>query len=91
MRDAENALAPRRAFRANLHNQIVKLEHEKGPERKLAELRDLLGKAELDDVEDEKEIEILKRKAIRESETAKWDAIREVPSGFCSLDMFRTD
>ncbi|KAF8626533.1 hypothetical protein AX15_004836 [Amanita polypyramis BW_CC] len=77
LRDAENALAPRRASRVNLQSLIAKLEHERGSERKLAELRDLLRKAELEDEDDEKEIEIIKRKAIRESEAAKWEAIRE--------------
>lgn len=79
LRDAETALAPRRTYRANLYNQIGRLEHDqlKGSERKLAELRDLLKKAELDDQVHEREIEILKRKAVRESESAKWEAIRE--------------
>jgi len=77
LRAAENAIAPRRAMRANLHNQIVRMEHEKGPEKKVAELKDLLRKVEHDDQPQEKEIEILKRKAIRENEAAKWQAIRE--------------
>ncbi|KAK2461867.1 hypothetical protein APHAL10511_006330 [Amanita phalloides] len=77
LRDAENAMTPRRSLRANLRNQIAKLEHEKGSERKLAELQGLLKKVELDDQAHENEMEILKRKALRESEVAKWDAIRE--------------
>lgn len=56
------------------------MEHEKGPEKKVAELKDLLRKVEQDDQPQENEIQILKRKAIRESETAKWQAIREVTS-----------
>jgi hypothetical protein len=80
LRAAENAIAPRRAMRANLHNQIVRMEHEKGPEKKVAELKDLLRKVEQEDQPHEKGIEILKRKAIKESEAAKWQAIREVTS-----------
>ena len=69
-------------MRANLHNQIVRMQHDqpKGSERKLAELKELLRKVEMEDQPHEKEIEILKRKAIRESEAAKWQAIREVTS-----------
>ena len=80
LRNAENAIEPRRTMRANLHNQIVRMQHDqpKGSERKLAELKELLRKVELEDQPHEKEIEILKRKAIRESEAAKWQAIREV-------------
>ncbi|KAF8642355.1 hypothetical protein AX16_009624 [Volvariella volvacea WC 439] len=79
LRDAENALAPRRTQRANLQTQIVRLEHDqqRGGERKIAELRDQIRKAEQEDLQQEKEIELLKRKAIRESENAKWEAIRE--------------
>lgn len=80
LRDAETAIAPRRTMRTNLQNQIGKLEHEvqKGQDKKLAELRDQLRKAEMDDAGQEREIELLKRKAARESERLKWDAIREV-------------
>jgi len=41
-------------------------------------LKDQLRKAELNDAGQEREIEILKRKAVRESEKLKWEAIREV-------------
>jgi hypothetical protein len=80
LRDAEAALAPKRNFRAGLRTQIARIEHnqEKGMERKLPELRQALAKAELVDEPLEKELEILKRKALRESEAQKWDAIREV-------------
>ena len=80
LRNAETAIAPRRAMRVNLHNQIVRMLHDqpKGSERKLAELKELLRKTELEDQPHENEFEILKRKAIRESEAAKWQAIREV-------------
>jgi len=47
-------------------------------ERKIAELKEQIRKAEFDDGPQEKEIELLKRKAVRESEQLKWEAFREV-------------
>ena len=80
LRDLETSITPRRNIRAGLRLQISRLEHEqqKGAERKLADLRDQLKKAEADDQPAEREIEIMKRKAVRESEQHKWDALREV-------------
>lgn len=80
MRDAETAITPRRNIRTSLENQIARLENDqqKGGDKKIAELRDQLRKAELDDAGQEREIDILKRKAVRESEKFKWEAIREV-------------
>jgi Eisosome component PIL1 len=82
LRDLETSIAPRRNIRAGLNLQISRLEHEqqKGAEKKLADLRDQLKKAEADDQPAEREIEIMKRKAVRESEQHKWDALREVCS-----------
>ncbi|KAK0208306.1 Eisosome component PIL1-domain-containing protein [Desarmillaria ectypa] len=79
LRDAEAALTPRRNIRAGLQNQLARLEHDnqKGMEKKISELKDQIRKAESDDQPQEREVELLKRKAIRESEQAKWDAIRE--------------
>ncbi|KAG2366596.1 Eisosome component PIL1-domain-containing protein [Suillus spraguei] len=79
LRDAENVLGPKRNFRNGLRNQIARIEHnqDKSMERKLFELKQTLAKAELVDEPLEKEHEILKRKAVRESEAQKWDAIRE--------------
>jgi chromosome segregation ATPase len=80
LRDAETNLAPKRNARASLQTQIGRIEHsaEKGYEKKLAELRSQLSKAEKEDEPLEKEIKVLKRKAVRESEIAKWNAFREV-------------
>lgn len=80
LRDAEAVLVPKRNFRVGLRNQIARIEHsqEKGMERKLPELRQQLAKAEQVDEPLEKELEILKRKGVRESEAMKWDALREV-------------
>ncbi|KAK0233183.1 Eisosome component PIL1-domain-containing protein [Armillaria fumosa] len=79
LRDAEVALTPRRNIRAGLRNQLARLEHDnaKGMEKKIGELKEQIKKAEADDQPQEREVELLKRKGIRESEQAKWDAIRE--------------
>ncbi|KII93217.1 hypothetical protein PLICRDRAFT_99320 [Plicaturopsis crispa FD-325 SS-3] len=79
LRDAETALAPRRTARANLQTQIARTEHDgaRGNEKKLADLKEQLAKAESDDVDAEKEVELLKRKGVKESERLKWEALRE--------------
>jgi hypothetical protein len=66
-------------MRTGLRLQINRIEHErpKGAEKRLADLRDQLKKVEADDQPAEREIEIMKRKAVRESEQQKWDALRE--------------
>lgn len=80
LRDAERTLQPKRQRRYNIHGQITRLEQEqaKGSEHRLAELKQQLHAAETEDATAEKEVEILKRKAVRESEQAKWTALREV-------------
>ena len=80
LRDAETSIAPRRNIRAGLRLELSRLEHaqQKGAERKLAELKEQIRKADLDDEPQEKEIQLLKRKAVRESEQLKWEAFREV-------------
>jgi hypothetical protein len=80
LRDAENALTPRRNIRAGIALQISRLEHDqqKGFEKRLADAREQLRKAEAEDEAKEKQVEILKRRAVKESEQMKWDAIREV-------------
>jgi hypothetical protein len=49
-----------------------------GVDTKLQELEAQLKKADLDDSPLEKELELLKRTAIRESETMKWKSLKEV-------------
>lgn len=80
LRDAERALEPRRNARKNLFTQIGALEHEqkKKNENKIAELRVELERLEKDDAKAEADIDLLKRKAVSESERAKWAALREV-------------
>ena len=82
LRDLENTLTPRRNIRAGLKLQISRLEHDqqRGAELRIAELKQQLKKSESEDEQAEKEAELLKRKAVRESEQAKWDALREVIS-----------
>lgn len=87
LRAADNGLAPRRAIRANIENQISKLEHDnqKHNQHRIAELKDQLHKAEQDDLDNENEVEVLKRKALRETEEKTWEAIREVSPLMCIL------
>lgn len=80
LRDAENALAPRRNIRVGMENQIARIEHEQRKDQ-LARLPELKAQLHLNEEEDapaEKDIEIIKRRAVRDSEQAKWEAIREV-------------
>lgn len=84
LRDAENALAPKRNMRTGLQNQIQRIEYDqrKDGQQKMHDLKVQLQKVEEDTEEAEREIDILKRRAIRESEQMKWEAVREVSSQF---------
>ncbi|KAH9175368.1 Eisosome component PIL1/LSP1 [Lactarius sanguifluus] len=79
LRDDEVALTQRRNGRANLQNQIARLEHsqEKGSEKRIAEIKEQLAKAEKDDEPAERDHKILLRKALKESEQEKFQALRE--------------
>ncbi|KAG7099280.1 hypothetical protein E1B28_001139 [Marasmius oreades] len=79
LRDAEATLAPRRNIRASFRTQIARIEHDqpKGMEKKLAELREQLKKAEADDASMEAEVELLKRQGVKASESLKFEALRE--------------
>lgn len=88
LRDAENNIAPRRQQRNVVQMQINRIEHEKpkGLENRLADLKAQLKKLESDDDTSEREIEIMKRKAVKDSEAWKWAALREVkPSLFSRI------
>lgn len=80
LRDNEAALTQKRNVRAGLENQIGRVEHgqERGYEKRVAELRDQLAKAESDDEPAERQYEILLRKALKESEQLRFQALREV-------------
>jgi hypothetical protein len=79
LRDAETAITPRRNLRAGLQLQLSRLEHEqqRGNEKKMQELKEQIARVEQEDESHEKEVEILKRKGVRESEQLKWEAVRE--------------
>lgn len=74
------ALAQKHSVRTGLEQQISRVEngHEKGYEKRLAELKEQLAKAESDDEPAEKQHDLLLRKALKESELQKFQAIREV-------------
>ncbi|KAJ7070970.1 Eisosome component PIL1-domain-containing protein [Mycena amicta] len=79
LRAAEAAIQPRRNARGALQLQISRIEQDqpRGMEKRLAELKQKLKEANLEDQPQEAEIALLKRQAIRESEQIKWEAIRE--------------
>lgn len=74
------ALAQKHSVRTGLEQQISRIENsqEKGYEKRLAELKEQLAKAQSDDESAEKQHDLLLRKALRESELQKFQAIREV-------------
>jgi hypothetical protein len=80
LRNSETALAQRRNVTNGLEQQISRVENsrERGYEKRLAELREQLAKAHCDDEPVEKQHDILLRKALRESERLKFQALREV-------------
>jgi hypothetical protein len=84
LRDFEVGLVPRRNIRAGMKLQLARVEQQQQPgmEGKIKEMKDQLKKAEQDDEPQEKSLDLLKRKAIRESEQLKWEALREVRSLF---------
>lgn len=77
LRDKEDALTVRRNIRNNYEQTIAKLETSRGNEKKINELEELLKRANAEDEPLEKDIVILERRAIKDSEHAKWEAIRE--------------
>ncbi|KAF8585541.1 hypothetical protein K439DRAFT_1343054 [Ramaria rubella] len=79
LRDAEAHMQPRRNVRVGLELQISKLRNEgkPGTGAKVRELEGMLRRAEEGDEAEEREIEVLKRRAVVESERMKWEAVRE--------------
>ncbi|KAL5640944.1 hypothetical protein ACGC1H_001428 [Rhizoctonia solani] len=84
LRDAESTLHPRRTARIGMKAEIEKIKQAgatgkapaNGAER-IAELETQLGKAEQDDAPQEREVVLLKRRALIECERKKWAAFRE--------------
>jgi hypothetical protein len=75
LRDAEIALHPRRNIRAALEAQLGKVENDP---KKAGDIREQIKRAELEDAQAEREVLILKRKALKDSEQQKWTAAQEV-------------
>lgn len=78
LRDKEDSLAVRKNTRNDYEQRIAKLELSSGNEKKINDLEELLQRAYVEDDPLEKEVQLLERKAIKDSEKAKWEAIREV-------------
>jgi hypothetical protein len=80
LRSNEVTFTQRHSIRTGLEQQISRTENsrEKGYEKRLAELKEQLAKAESDDEPADKQHDILLRKALRESEQLKFQALREV-------------
>lgn len=80
LRDNEAALAQTHNIRTGLEQQVSRVESskEKGYEKRLAELKEQLTKAQSDDETAEKQHDILLRRALKESELQRFQALREV-------------
>jgi hypothetical protein len=102
LRDAEVQLQPKRNIRRGYELQISTLKNanKPGTDAKIKELETMLRQAEARDESLEREIDLLKRKAIVESETQKWEAVREVSLSqpqskklpfFYSMSIFSTE
>ena len=84
VRDAEAGLVPRRTIRQNFKSEIARVRATQASGRngnldpKLHQLEAQLQKAEADDAPLEKELDLLRRAAIKESEAVKWKAFRDV-------------
>ncbi|KAG9017061.1 hypothetical protein FRB90_001956 [Tulasnella sp. 427] len=81
LREAQAGLSPRRAQRTSIESQIRAIEtnpnSKPGGEARVKELQDSLSKHTADDAPLEREVDELRRKAIKESEEMKWQAFRE--------------
>ena len=79
LRDLEVKLAPRRAVRAVLNKQILAcLTDPAMVDFKLKQLETELAQCEAADKDMEREVDLLKRKTMKEAEAIKWAALREV-------------
>ncbi len=78
LRDAQAQLAPRRAHRTMLENQITKAQSNPNATTQLADLQGQLRQAMATDQATEKEVADLRRRAVGECERTKWIAMREV-------------
>ncbi len=85
VRDAEAGLVPRRAIQQNSGNRTGNLD------AKLHQLQEQLKKAEADDAPLVRELDLLKRAAVKESEAVKWKAFRDVSEGCSRLAALETN
>jgi hypothetical protein len=76
------AIAPRRNIRLGIESQIAKIKSGEArvgnAQQRIAELEDQLQKTIREDEPQDREVEQLKRTGLKESEQAKWQAIRQV-------------
>jgi len=98
VRDAEAGLVPRRTIQQNFKNEISRIRAGQASngragnlDAKLHQLEEQLKKAETDDAPLERELDLLKRAAIKESEAVKWKAFRDVSQDCSRLAALKTD
>ena len=86
LREAQIALAPRRAARVTIETQIRNIQGNPskvtGADSRVQELHQSLQQHIHEDDPLEREVGELKRKAIRDSERMKWEAVKEVRFSF---------
>jgi hypothetical protein len=98
VRDAEAGLVPRRTIQQNFKNEISRIRASQASsartgnlDAKLQQLEEQLKKAESDDAPLERELDLLKRAAIKESEAVKWKAFRDVSENCPAFAASQTD
>lgn len=98
VRDAEAGLVPRRIMQQNFKNEISRIRASQTSsgrtgnlDAKLQQLEEQLKKAETDDAPLERELDLLKRAAIKETEAVKWKAFRDVSEDCLRLAPLQTD
>lgn len=82
LREAQVAMAPRKAARANLETQLKNISANPSKvtdaQHRIQELNMQLQKNIADDAPLQREIDEVKRRAVRDSEKMKWQAVKEV-------------
>jgi len=98
VRDAEAGLVPRRTIQQNFKNEIARIRASQTSggrtgnlDAKLHQLEEQLKKAEADDAPLERELDLLKRAAVKESEALKWKAFRDVSQGLLAISCIAND
>lgn len=98
VRDAEAGLVPRRTIQQNFKNEIARIHAGQASgnrtgnlDAKLHQLEEQLKKAEADDAPLVRELDLLKRAAVKESEAVKWKAFRDVSEDRSRLAALETN